>query len=281
MAVVILPTEESGMTNSAPARQAFRRIGPGSDGRITEQILTQVRDLIARGELRPGDRLPPERDLAVNLGVSRPSVRAALKSLISMGVLRARRGSGTYVTDGPPELVSEPLTLLAALHGFTLNEIFEARRSLEAMLAGMAAERATGDQLVEMAEELANMYATLADPPQFLLHDIRFHKAIARASGNPVLATVAEMVSAMHYERRSETIGRASGLEETAADHRRIFQAIRGGSPDAARQAMAEHILRAQRTFAAEEHAVRAPGGPTTEVGRGGRRPGGPTGGCT
>jgi hypothetical protein len=78
--------------------------------------------------------------------------------LISMGLLRARRGSGTYITDGPPALVSEPLALLAALHGFTLNEIFEARRSLESLLAGMAAERATGDQLVEMAEVLANMY---------------------------------------------------------------------------------------------------------------------------
>src|ERR1051325_10357683 len=156
------------MTNSTSTRIAFYRIAPEREGRIGEEILAQVRSLVARGDLRPGDRLPPERDLAVQLGVSRPSVRAALKSLVSMGLLVARRGSGTYVTDGPPALMSEPLALLAALHGFTLGEVFEARRSREALRAGRAAERATGEHLVDMAEEIANMYASLGDPQQFL-----------------------------------------------------------------------------------------------------------------
>src|SRR4051812_22988656 len=118
----------------------FKSVAPGNEGRIGEEILAQVRSLVARGDLRPGDRLPPERELALQLGVSRPSVRAALNSLMSMGLLAARRGSGPYVTDGPPVLLSEPLSLLAALHGFTLDQIFEARRSLESLLAGMAAE---------------------------------------------------------------------------------------------------------------------------------------------
>jgi GntR family transcriptional regulator, transcriptional repressor for pyruvate dehydrogenase complex len=244
------------MTNSTSPRIAFHRIAPGSEGRIGEEILAQVRALLARSELRPGDRLPPERELALQLGVSRPSVRAALKSLVSMGLLVARRGSGTYVTDGPPALVSEPLALLTALHGFTLGQIFEARQSLESLLAGMAAERATGEHLVDMAEEVANMYASLGDPQQFLLHDIAFHKAVARASGSPVLAAVAEMVSAMHYERRRETVGRARDQEQRAGEHRRIFAAIRKGSADEARRAMGEHIVRAQETFAAEERAL-------------------------
>jgi GntR family transcriptional repressor for pyruvate dehydrogenase complex len=252
------------MTNSTATRLAFRRVSPGTEGRVTEQVLAQVRALISRGELKPGDRLPPERDMALRLGVSRPSVRAALKSLVSMGLLRARRGSGTYVTDGPPALDSEPLALLAALHGFTQDEIFEARRSLESLLAGLAAERATGDQLVDMADELASMYASLDDPKTYLLHDIRFHRAIGRASGNAVLATVAEMVSAVHYERRSETIARARDLRESAANHRRIFDAVRAGAPPAAREAMAEHILRAQQNFADEERIVAEQGHPTT-----------------
>jgi GntR family transcriptional repressor for pyruvate dehydrogenase complex len=260
------------MTNSTSPRIAFFTIAPGHEGRIGEEILAQVRALVARGDLRPGDRLPPERDLALQLGVSRPSVRAALRSLVAMGLLVARRGSGTYVTDGPPALVSEPLALLAALHGFTLDEIFEARRSLESLLAGMAAERATGEHLVEMAEEIANMYASLGDPRQFLLHDIGFHKAIARASGSPVLATVAEMVSAMHYERRRETIGRARDLEQRAGEHRRIFAAIRKGSADEARRTMAEHILHAQETFAAEERALAERGEGAAPAERPGRR---------
>jgi GntR family transcriptional repressor for pyruvate dehydrogenase complex len=249
------------MTNPVPARLTLRRLDCGAGGQIGERILEQLRDSIERGTLRPGDRLPPERELALELGVSRPSVRAALGSLVSMGLLRQRQGSGTYVADGPPALVSEPLALLAALHGFTLDEVFEARRSLESLVAGMAAERATGEHLVEMAEEIANMYASLGDPQQFLLHDILFHKAIARASGSPVLATVAEMVSALHYERRRETVGRARDLDERAAEHRRIFAAIRERSAEGARRAMTEHILRAQETFAAEERALGESGG--------------------
>jgi GntR family transcriptional regulator, transcriptional repressor for pyruvate dehydrogenase complex len=260
------------MTNSTSPRIAFRRIPPGKEGRIGEEILAQVRSLVARGDLRRGDRLPPEREIALQLGVSRPSVRAALKSLISMGLLVARHGSGTYVTNGPPALVSEPLTLLAALHGFTLGQIFEARQSLESLLAGMAAERATGEHLLEMAEEIANMYASLGDPQQFLLHDIGFHKAVARASGSPVLATVAEMVSAMHYERRRETVGRARDLEQRAWEHRRIFAAIRTGSADEARRVMAEHILRAQETFDVEERTLGGRGEGAASPGRPGRR---------
>jgi len=87
----------------------------------TTDYVSQMREVISRGELRPGDRLPPERELALRLGVSRPSLRAGLRSLIAMGILRARQGSGSYIAEGPPALDSKPLSLLAALHGFTFE----------------------------------------------------------------------------------------------------------------------------------------------------------------
>src|SRR4051812_43295347 len=113
-----------------------------TDGVTAEIVVRHVRGLIERGELRPGDRLPPERELAVQLGVSRPSVRAGLRSLSAIGILQTRHGAGTFITDGPPTLGAEPLSFLAALHGFTRDEMFEARRALEVGVAGLAAERA-------------------------------------------------------------------------------------------------------------------------------------------
>lgn len=214
--------------------------------------------MIQHGELRPGDRLPAERQLAKRLGISRPSLRAGLRSLQAMGVLRSRHGAGTFIADGPPALTSEPLSLLAALHRFTDDDLFEARRVLEVALAGLAAERRTDEQLATLAEEVAEMYATVDNPQHYLIHDVRFHRAVAAAAGNPILAALMEMVSAVLYDVRSETIERARDFKESLAMHRRIYRAVRTNSPDEARAAMSEHLLRARRAIASEEVAEKA-----------------------
>src|SRR5205085_1060977 len=123
-----------GMT--AVGRRADGRSGEGS----TDRIVAFVRDLIDRGRLRPSDRLPAERELATHLGVSRPSVRAGLHALAAMGVVRSRHGSGTSIPGGPPSLGSESLSFLAALRGFTREEVYETRRVLETEAAGLAAD---------------------------------------------------------------------------------------------------------------------------------------------
>jgi GntR family transcriptional repressor for pyruvate dehydrogenase complex len=105
-----------------------------------------------------------------------------------------------------------------------------------------------------MSEQIADMFASLQDPQQFLVHDVAFHRAVAAASGNPTLATLVEMVSAILYERRRETIERAHDFNEALELHRRIYRAIRARNPEEAREAMREHIVRAQRAFALEEH---------------------------
>src|SRR6185295_6024941 len=176
----------------------------------TGQVVAHVRGLIERRALRPGDRLPAERDLATQVGVSRPTVRAGLRALAAMGVVISRHGSGTYIPDGRPALGSEALSFLAALHGFTREEMYEARRILEVGAAGLAAERATSDQIATLAEEVAGAFAAIADPQVFLVHDINFHRAVAAASGNPIVASLVEMVSALYYERRRETAAHAS-----------------------------------------------------------------------
>jgi GntR family transcriptional repressor for pyruvate dehydrogenase complex len=226
----------------------------------TEHVITHVRDLIARGELHPGDRLPAERDLATQLSVSRPTVRAGLRALAAMGVIESRHGSGTYIPDGPPRLGSEPLSFLAALHGFTRDEMYEARRVLEVSAAGLAAERATPEYLAGIAEEVASLFATMDDPQEFLVHDIRFHRAVAAASGNPILASLVEMVSALYYERRRETAAQATdvNLRDAAELHRRIYQSIRARDVDQARTLMNEHLLHSAAYQAQEENGNRA-----------------------
>lgn len=243
------------MTNSALPR--LKIIRPVRSGQATEQVVARVYELIKSDELKPGDRLPPERELAKLLGISRPALRAGLSSLISMGVLQSRQGAGTFIVDGPPALDSEPLRLLAELHGFSFDHMFETRSILEVGAAGLAAERATGEQLATMSEEIAEMFAALSDPQQFLLHDINFHRAVAAASGNPTLATLVEMVSAILYERRRGTIARAHDFQEALDLHRAIYRAIRSHKPDEARAAMTEHIVRAQKAFALEEKKQR------------------------
>ena len=241
----------------------------------TEHVITYVRDLIAKGELRPGDRLPAERDLSTQLGVSRPTIRAGLRALSAMGVIQSRHGSGTYIPDGPPTLGSEPLRFLAALHGLSREEMYEARRVLEVSAAGLAAERASAEHVATIAEEIASLFASIEDPQEFLVHDIRFHRAVAVASGNQIVASLVEMVSALYYEQRRETAAQATdrNLRDAADLHRSIYQAIRKHDVDQAQALMHQHLLHSAAYQAEEEQPpVQKPARPVTVAPKGRRR---------
>ncbi len=233
----------------------FKAIDPERHGTTSEEVISQLREMIHRGDLRPGDRLPPERDLARMLGVSRPTLRAGIRSLAAVGVLQSRQGAGTFVvkSEGPPSLDSSPLRLMASLHGFTPAEMFEARRSLEMAVAGLAAKRATGEQLATMSEEIAGMYASLDDPEQFLVHDMRFHQTVAAASANRILTSLMNMVATILFDVRRKTVKRARDLKESAEMHRQIYRAIREQNPEAASNAMRDHLVQAQKAQESEE----------------------------
>ena len=218
-----------------------------------ELVVRQVRRMIESGEVRSGDRLPPERELAQQLGVSRPSVRSGFKSLAAMGVVQIRQGAGTFITGGPPVLGSEPLSFLAALHGFSRDQMFEARLVLEVAVAGLAAERAAPGRVIVISDETTGMFASLESPAIFLEHDIRFHQAVAAASDNPILASVVEMVAKVFYELRRGRIGVARDLRVAADEHRAIYQAIRARDAERARKAMGDHLRRAALTQAQED----------------------------
>jgi GntR family transcriptional repressor for pyruvate dehydrogenase complex len=246
----------------------FKAIDSEGSASTAEEVVTRLREMIQRGELRSGDRLPPERDLAKLLGVSRPTLRAGIRSLAAVGVLQSRQGAGTFVVDdeGPPSLDSSPLRMMAALRGFTTSEMFEARRALEMAIAGLAAERATGDQMASMAEEITGMFASLDNPEQYLIHDMHFHQTVAAASSNRILTALMNMVATILFDFRRKTVNRAHDLKESAQMHRQIYKAIRERNPEAARNAMHEHLMLAQKAQESELNATDPEGKATSSV---------------
>ena len=215
-----------------------------------------VRQLIESGRCRPGDRLPPERELADLIGVSRPSVRTGLQALAALGVVEARRGAGTFITHDPPRFASGSLRFFAALYGISNQHLFEVRRILEMDMAELAAERATGAELAAISEEVMEMFAVRGDPDHFLAHDIRFHHAVARAAGNPILGALADMVAEVSFERRRESVLPMQGAAVAAEHHKKIYQAIKDHDREGARREMSAHMTWAERVQVLERETT-------------------------
>jgi GntR family transcriptional repressor for pyruvate dehydrogenase complex len=227
----------------------FKDLRSEKNGTTAEEVSERLRDMIHGGQLTPGDRLPPERDLAKQLGVSRPTLRAGIRSLTAVGILQSRQGAGTFVAEAEesPTLDTNALRLLSALHGFTSDEMFEARLALEMSIAGLAAERATSEETAQLAEEIAGMYSSLDRPEQYLVHDMQFHQTVAAASGNRILTALMNMVATILFDYRSKTVKRATDLKQSAEQHHRIYRAIRERNAEAARLAMRFHLLETQK----------------------------------
>lgn len=223
-----------------------RRAQETPDSHRTMQVVNHVRALIENGSLQPGDKIPPERELARSLKISRASLRTGIGYLAAMGVMKVRHGVGTFVADGPPEFSKSSLSLMGALHGFQSWQMFEARILLESNLAALAAERGKEEHHAALAEEVAEMFAAINAPTEYLIHDVMFHRIIAQASGNPILAAIMETVTSSMYDRRRKTVERATDLRESAEMHRAIYRAIRGREPKEACALMEQHLRMAQ-----------------------------------
>jgi GntR family transcriptional repressor for pyruvate dehydrogenase complex len=235
------------MTKTLHAGQKVRPIELAAD-----LVVQHVRQLIVERRVSKGDRLPTERELVRELGVSRTSIRAGLQALAAKGVVVSRRGAGTFIAAGPPVLDTEALGLFTALHGVSRQEMFEARRTLEVRVAGMAAKRARTEDLAAIADSVTDMFAALGDPQEFLVCDIQFHRRVGAASGNKILSSMVELVSTLFYERRRRTADRQRDLRGVADMHRQIYQAIRDRNEALAERLMNDHLLEAQRAQEAE-----------------------------
>lgn len=221
------------------------------------EVVNHVHSLIEKGVLQPGDKIPPEREFARTLKISRASLRTGIGYLAAMGVMKIRHGVGTFVAEGPPDFGKASLSFMGALHGFQSWQMFEARIILERNLAAFAAERGKDEHHAALSEEVAEMFAALESPADYLIHDVLFHRIIAQASGNPILAAIMETVTSSMYDKRRRTVERATDLRESAEMHREIYRAIRARNPSDARKLMEQHLRMAQIAQGMERPADR------------------------
>ena len=221
------------------------------------QVVNHIRAMIESGTLQPGDKIPPEREFARSLKISRASLRTGIGYLVAMGVMKVRHGVGTFVADGPAEFGQTSLSLMGALHGFQSWQMFEARIILESHVAALAAERGKEEHHAALAEEVAEMFASLNAPAEYLIHDVHFHRIISQASGNPILAAVIETITSALYDKRRKTVERSTDLRESAEKHREIYRAIRARKPVEAGKLMEEHLRSAQAAQGIERSAER------------------------
>lgn len=214
---------------------------------VTDGAIVKIRDLITEGRIRPGDRLPPEQELASMLGISRSSLREAVKALSQANVLDVRRGDGTYVTSLEPELLLSGMSFVIDLmQDATLVEVFEVRKLLEPAATALAAQRITDDQLRGLRESLASM-RNAHDPEDLVMRDMEFHGHIAAATGNSSLCSILEAISTRGLRAR---IWRASvsGMKTmTLSQHSLILEALADRDPVLARSAATVHVSESER----------------------------------
>jgi len=242
-----------------------------NDSQRTMHVVDHIRSLIENGTLQPGDKIPPEREFARSLKISRASLRTGIGYLAAMGVMKIRHGVGTFVADGPPEFGKASLSLMSALHGFQTWQMFEARIILESHLAGLAAERGKEEHHAALAEEVAEMFAAIESPADYLIHDVTFHRTISKASGNPILAAIIETITSALYDSRRKTVEHSIDLRESAEMHRELYRAIRARKPQDAHNLMEQHLRMAQTAQGMER-----PTGRKVSAGAAKKKPGRP-----
>lgn len=225
---------------------------PKSRPDLVKQVVGCICSALETRRLHPGDRLPSERELSQHLDVSRSTVRSALGCLAAMGAIRIRRSVGNFVESGPPRVGAATLQAVEALHGFEPWQMFEARRILEGSLSALAAERGGDEDIVRLSEEISEMYATCDEPSEHLIHDLLFHRRVARASGNPILAGLMETVVGAIFENRQIRPVPSADLTATTRDHHEIYRAIRARDVRRARELMTQHLRRAE----AQQHPL-------------------------
>lgn len=209
--------------------------------RIYEDIVGQIQGLLADGELKSRDQLPPERELSERFEVSRTSVREAIRALESMGLVESRSGEGTYVAASVEALLS-PLASALRQQKDPILEVFEARKILEPEIAALAAERATARQVQQLEAILEKQARQIASGETGVESDTAFHSALAQAARNRVFLRLnAALVDSLRAtrERSLQTQGRPV---RSLAGHREILKAVRAKDPAKARQAMLGHL---------------------------------------
>ena len=217
---------------------------------ILDAVAHRIEGLIRSGELRPGSRLPPEPKFAEMLGVSRSSLREALKGLMFLGLIKARPGYGTYVQSSLARVVSRHFQWMLLLKEIKYLELYELRKIVEPAVVAFAARRATKEDLERMGDAIEGMKKNTSKPEQYMAFEMAFHDEFAHAAQNAALEALLRMMYGALSEGRRRTLPLIGSFEENFRRHERIFYFIAKRDPAGARKAVvadlkyAEDLLR-------------------------------------
>jgi GntR family transcriptional regulator, transcriptional repressor for pyruvate dehydrogenase complex len=231
----------------ARADRPARRVSTSEEepGRVavTDEAINKIKNMIVSGELGPGDRLPREKELSERLGLSRNSLREAVKALSLIRILDVRQGDGTYVTSLAPPLLLEALSFVVDLHAdSTVLELLEVRRILEPAAAAMACARADG-ATVRRLRSLLDEVSEDVPVEALVANDLELHRCIAESSGNAYLAGLIDSLSGRTARARIwRGVTESQAASRTLAEHRAIVEAIAAGQPDLARSWATVHV---------------------------------------
>ncbi|MBX6394334.1 MAG: FadR family transcriptional regulator [Alicyclobacillaceae bacterium] len=242
-------------------------IRPVRRARLSDAVIEQLKELIREGVYPPGSKLPPEKELAQQFGVSRASVREALTVLASAGIIEIRQGEGSFVLEVDVSRYIPPVAVSMISFPEQILHLLETRMILEASAAELAARRAGEKDLTDIETALQGYLDELQAGRVGDAHDLQFHQAIARATRNPVLVELMARVSDLIREGMRYTLGQNVGNEqrmrEVYEEHSRIYRAIRTRDPEEAREAMVFHLdkvrQKVQRMMADSKRAEQRP----------------------
>lgn len=221
-------------------------LGDGSEMSGAEKVFSFFRDALLDGTLKPGDRLAGERELALRLGVSRPLLREALRSLAMLGFLDIRHGKGTYVRQAEIDVLSDFFTFSLAQQPDILDDVMQARIAIECQAIRLACERATETDLKRIASRLEHLMGTLHDPVEGGAADFAFHQAIVEASHSEALCTlygaIGELLRRSHVQRREVTVSEPGVVDYLVEAHREVFLSIVGRNGNVADGKLRDHF---------------------------------------
>lgn len=210
---------------------------------LTDDAIEKIKDMIVAGELKPGDRLPKEPDLALRLGLSRNSLREAVRALTFMKVLDVRQGDGTYVTSLEPELLLDAMRFVRDFHrDETILELLEVRRLLEPASVALATLRMTDDDIKELKTILDR--GTINTPlEQFIRADTEFHRRLAQGAGNQALVSILDgLVAPTTRTRILRGLTEEGALARSISEHHMIYEGVATRNPELARSWATVHI---------------------------------------
>ncbi|OZI34906.1 hypothetical protein CAL29_15745 [Bordetella genomosp. 10] len=224
---------------------------------VSEQVVAQLLGMVRAGNLKPEDRLPSERELALSFGVSRPTIREAVRALAVLGVLKTRHGGGIYVSSLRAEELLGPLQFFLSLEETAVETLYDARQLIEGGIAARAALAASPADVTRLRDLIEQQKASIGDPQAYRKLDIAFHEHIHALAANPFLARAATSLNTLGLEFRTVASESRQVIAQSLVDHAAIVAALAANDGAAAELAMRQHMLNVLQSTQASIEATR------------------------